>query len=123
MPLHPDKQAARAALGIPDGSLCLALLPGSRGAEVEMLSADFLHTARLLRQRFPALEIVVPLVNGKRREQFERIKTAWRLIYRCIYWTGARAKRRSPATPRCWPPAPPRWSACWPNARWWWVIV
>ncbi|MCL2893470.1 lipid-A-disaccharide synthase [Brenneria tiliae] len=76
MPLHPDKQAARAELGIPDGSPCLALLPGSRGAEVEMLSVDFLHTARLLRQRFPALEIVVPLVNDKRREQFERIKNS-----------------------------------------------
>ncbi|PWC14952.1 lipid-A-disaccharide synthase [Brenneria roseae subsp. americana] len=76
MPLHPDKTAARATLGIGPDALCLALLPGSRGAEVEMLSADFLHTAALLRQRFPALEIVVPLVNGKRREQFERIKNA-----------------------------------------------
>ncbi|MEE3650680.1 MULTISPECIES: lipid-A-disaccharide synthase [unclassified Brenneria] len=76
MPLQPDKQAARATLGIPADSLCLALLPGSRGAEVEMLSADFLNTARLLRQRFPALEIVVPLVNDKRLEQFERIKNA-----------------------------------------------
>ncbi|MFC3394622.1 lipid-A-disaccharide synthase [Brenneria rubrifaciens] len=76
MPLHPDKMAARAALGIAPDALCLALLPGSRGAEIEMLSADFLHTAALLRQRFPALEIVVPLVNSKRREQFGRIKNS-----------------------------------------------
>ncbi|MEI7373397.1 lipid-A-disaccharide synthase [Pectobacterium brasiliense] len=76
MPLHPDKLAARATLGIaPDGP-CLALLPGSRGAEVEMLSEDFLNTAVLLRQHFPDLEIVVPLVNSKRREQFERIKSS-----------------------------------------------
>ncbi|MEC5317918.1 lipid-A-disaccharide synthase [Brenneria populi subsp. brevivirga] len=74
MPLRPDKQAARRTLGIPAEARCLALLPGSRGAEVEMLSADFLNAARLLRQRFPDLEIVVPLVNAKRREQFERIK-------------------------------------------------
>ncbi|MRT56393.1 lipid-A-disaccharide synthase [Enterobacteriaceae bacterium RIT693] len=74
MPLDPDKKAARAALGIAPDAKCLALLPGSRGAEVEMLSADFLRTAQLLRKRWPALDVVVPLVNAKRREQFERIK-------------------------------------------------
>ncbi len=74
MPLDPDKNAARDALGISHDARCLALLPGSRGAEVEMLSADFLKTAQILRERWPALEVVVPLVNAKRREQFERIK-------------------------------------------------
>ncbi|WP_259461671.1 lipid-A-disaccharide synthase, partial [Enterobacter sp. R1(2018)] len=74
MPLDPDKNVARATLGISPVVKCLALLPGSRGAEVEMLSADFLRTAQLLRRRFPDLEIVVPLVNTKRREQFEKIK-------------------------------------------------
>lgn len=74
MPLDPDKNVARATLGISPDVKCLALLPGSRGAEVEMLSADFLRTAQLLRKRFPDLEIVVPLVNAKRHEQFERIK-------------------------------------------------
>jgi len=74
MPLQPDKSAARRHLGIDEDVLCLALLPGSRGAEVEMLSADFLKTAQRLRQHYPSLEIVVPLVNAKRREQFEKIK-------------------------------------------------
>ncbi|WP_312839329.1 lipid-A-disaccharide synthase [Pantoea piersonii] len=74
MPLQPDKPAARRALDISDEALCLALLPGSRHAEVEMLSADFLRAAQLLRVRYPALEIVVPLVNAKRRAQFEQIK-------------------------------------------------
>ncbi|QZQ49471.1 lipid-A-disaccharide synthase [Erwinia persicina] len=74
MPIEPDKQAARRELGIAPDALCLALLPGSRGAEVEMLSADFLRTAVLLRAKYPALQIVVPLVNPRRREQFEKIK-------------------------------------------------
>jgi len=74
MPLQPDKPAARRELGIADEAICLALLPGSRHAEVEMLSADFLRAAQLLRVRYPALEIVVPLVNAKRRAQFEQIK-------------------------------------------------
>jgi len=74
MPIEPDKQAARRELGIASDAVCLALLPGSRGAEVEMLSADFLRTAMLLRAKYPQLEIVVPLVNPRRREQFEAIK-------------------------------------------------
>ena len=74
MPLQPDKAAARRHLGIDENALCLALLPGSRGAEVDMLSGDFLKAAQLLRNHYPALEIVVPLVNAKRREQFEKIK-------------------------------------------------
>lgn len=74
MPLQPDKLAARVELDIPENVHCIALLPGSRHAEVEMLSADFLKTALLLRDTYPDLHIVVPLVNAKRREQFERIK-------------------------------------------------
>lgn len=74
MPIEPEKNAARRELGIAPDALCLALLPGSRGAEVEMLSGDFLRTAMLLRAKYPALEIVVPLVNPRRREQFEKIK-------------------------------------------------
>ncbi|TCL04430.1 MULTISPECIES: lipid-A-disaccharide synthase [Sodalis] len=74
MPLVPDKAAARQSLDIPVAARCLALLPGSRSAEVEMLSADFLHTAQLLSRHFPDLEILVPLVNARRREQFEKIK-------------------------------------------------
>ncbi len=38
-----------------------------------MLSADLLKTAQILRDTYPDLEVVVPLVNAKRREQFERI--------------------------------------------------
>jgi len=74
IPLHVDKIAARQRLGIPEEGKCLALLPGSRHSEVEMLSADFLQTAKILHQHFIDLHIVVPLVNQKRREQFESIR-------------------------------------------------
>lgn len=73
MPLDPDRLAARAHLGIDPGARCLALLPGSRRSEVDMLSADFLRTAVLLSQQFPGLEVLVPLVNAQRRQQFEAI--------------------------------------------------
>lgn len=74
MPLQPDRLAARVALCIDPQVHCLAMLPGSRSAEVEMLSPDFLKTAQRLRSHYPDLEVVAPLVNAKRREQFERIK-------------------------------------------------
>ncbi len=74
MPLQPNKATARELLGIPSEAVCLALLPGSRHSEVEMLSADFLKTAQLLQRSMPDLHVFVPLVNAKRREQFERIK-------------------------------------------------
>ncbi|MCW2258010.1 lipid-A-disaccharide synthase [Providencia alcalifaciens] len=74
IPLHVDKQAARQRLGIPVHVKCLAILPGSRHSEVEMLSADFLKTAKILHKQFADIHIVVPLVNQKRREQFEVIR-------------------------------------------------
>ncbi|CAD6510328.1 lipid-A-disaccharide synthase [Candidatus Profftia tarda] len=74
IPFDPDKKAARQALGISPHALCLALLPGSRSYEVKMLSSDFLKTVLILLEKYPALEIVVPLVNSSRRKQFEHIK-------------------------------------------------
>ncbi|MEY1578509.1 lipid-A-disaccharide synthase [Providencia manganoxydans] len=74
IPLQVNQLAARQRLGIPDNAKCLAILPGSRHSEVEMLSADFLKTAAILNQHFTELHIVVPLVNQKRREQFETIR-------------------------------------------------
>ncbi|MWN90124.1 lipid-A-disaccharide synthase [Gilliamella sp. Pra-s65] len=75
IPLNPDQTAMRQQLGIPLHCRCLALLPGSRHAEVTLLSAPFLRAAQLLRQRYPDLHILVPLVNEKRRQEFEQIKT------------------------------------------------
>ncbi|WP_081295753.1 lipid-A-disaccharide synthase, partial [Gilliamella sp. Fer4-1] len=72
--LNPNQHAMRQQLGIPLNSRCIALLPGSRHAEVALLSAPFLKAAILLRKRYPALHIVVPLVNAKRRQEFEQIK-------------------------------------------------
>ncbi|OCG71205.1 lipid-A-disaccharide synthase [Gilliamella sp. Nev5-1] len=72
--LNPNQHAMRQQLGIPLNSRCIALLPGSRHAEVALLSAPFLKAAILLRKRYPDLHIVVPLVNAKRRQEFEQIK-------------------------------------------------
>lgn len=74
MPLQADKARARVHLGITLEAPCLALLPGSRQAEVALLSADFLRTAQRLHAQHPQLTIVAPLLNAERRRQFTAIK-------------------------------------------------
>lgn len=74
IPLFPDHIAIRQQLAIPLGAHCLAVLPGSRHAEVSLLSAPFLQAVKLVRAHYPDLHILVPLVNQKRRAEFEQIK-------------------------------------------------
>lgn len=72
--LFPDQNNMREKLGIPSGQRVLSLLPGSRHAEVTLLSAPFLQAAQLVSQSITNLHIVVPLANSKRRQEFEQIK-------------------------------------------------
>lgn len=62
--LHPDKLAARRALGLADDALVLAVLPGSRLGEIARLGRDFLDAAALLRREFPELHVVIPAANA-----------------------------------------------------------
>ncbi|EPS3387537.1 lipid-A-disaccharide synthase [Vibrio vulnificus] len=75
IPLESDKAPARELLGLEQGKQWLAVLPGSRGSELKMLSQPFIETCKKLQQAFPELGFVVALVNQKRREQFEQ---AWK---------------------------------------------
>lgn len=74
VPLKPDRIEARQRLNLDANQRYLAILVGSRGSEVAFLTEPFLQTALLLKQRFPDLQFLVPLVNEKRRAQFEAIK-------------------------------------------------
>ncbi|EGR8989953.1 lipid-A-disaccharide synthase [Vibrio vulnificus] len=75
IPLESDKAPARELLGLEQDKQWLAVLPGSRGSELKMLSQPFIETCKKLKQVFPDLGFVVALVNQKRREQFEQ---AWK---------------------------------------------
>ncbi len=73
IPTDVDRLGARNALGLePEGKL-LALLPGSRGGEVSLLAPLFFQAARLLKQRFTELSLVVPAASTARREQIEAL--------------------------------------------------
>lgn len=69
IPLHPDRQLAREALGLPAEAKVLAVLPGSRGSEVNMLLAIFMASAEKLSDSISGLQIVIPAVNATRRDQ------------------------------------------------------
>jgi lipid-A-disaccharide synthase len=70
MPLQPDREGARRALGLDPGRPTLAVLPGSRKGEVGRLARPFVQTVAALRERVPGLQVVSPMVNEATRQQF-----------------------------------------------------
>lgn len=74
IPLKPNRSEACATLGIDENQRYVAILVGSRASEVSFLSEPFLNAAQQLKARFPDLQFLVPLVNEKRKAQFEAIK-------------------------------------------------
>ena len=62
IPMQPDRAAARRVLGLDENATVVALLPGSRAAEVKYLLSAFFQAAALIRQARPATEFIVPAV-------------------------------------------------------------
>ena len=60
IPLTPDRDAARRALGLDPSASVVALLPGSRAAEIRYLALPFLQAARRMREERPHLQLVLP---------------------------------------------------------------
>ncbi|AVP57936.1 lipid-A-disaccharide synthase [Pulveribacter suum] len=62
IPLQPDRLAARRALGLDEQGEVLAILPGSRSAEVAYIAKPFFQAAALVKQARPAITLIVPAV-------------------------------------------------------------
>ncbi|MUV15316.1 lipid-A-disaccharide synthase [Noviluteimonas gilva] len=71
LPLEPDRNEAREALGLPQGARVLAVLPGSRLGEIHRLAATFFAAAAKLSAALPDLHIVVPAANAACRRAIE----------------------------------------------------
>ena len=69
----PTREALRHEFGLPLDHTCLAVLPGSREAEVRHLMPTFLETMRLLQQRHRALHFVIPAADPSRRAEIEAL--------------------------------------------------
>ena len=76
VPLESDPLPARAALGLSADARVVAVLPGSRGAEVAKLGAPFAATLAWLKSRRPEIEFVAPMANARARSLFERALAA-----------------------------------------------
>ena len=79
VPMDSDVDEARSALGLNLQRPCLALLPGSRGAEIARLSAPFLDTARWMRARRPEIQVIAGLANESTAAAFRDAIQASRL--------------------------------------------
>ena len=66
IPMRPDRAAARRQLGLSEADPVLALLPGSRASEIKYLAERFMAAARLLAERHPGLQVVLPVAGGLR---------------------------------------------------------
>jgi lipid-A-disaccharide synthase len=62
------RAAARAALGLADAGLVVAVLPGSRMSEVRLLGDTLLDAAALIAERRPGVRFVVPCVRPQIRD-------------------------------------------------------
>ena len=76
IPMQPDTGAARKALGLNLDQPVLAVLPGSRGGEVERLGTLFLEASRWLQERRSDIQLVIPCVNRDREKQVEGLLEA-----------------------------------------------
>lgn len=72
-PIEPDRAAARAALQLPQDATLIALLPGSREAEVRTLAPTYLAAARLLAQRRANVRFLVPLATEATQQIFRQL--------------------------------------------------
>ena len=72
IPMQPDRQAARQALGLRDDATVVAILPGSRKSEIEYLALRFFQAAALVKQAHPAIQFIVPAISAL-KSQIEQL--------------------------------------------------
>ncbi|MGP8033969.1 MAG: lipid-A-disaccharide synthase [Steroidobacteraceae bacterium] len=72
IPLAVDRAGARSALGVAPDAAVIALLPGSRLAEVTRLARPFAAAAAWIHARRPEYEFLAPMASPAARECFAR---------------------------------------------------
>ena len=73
IPMDPDQEAARDALGIDHNVRIVTILPGSRLSELKYNSRVFVETAAQLVKRDPGIRFVIPMAGEMQRVYFEQL--------------------------------------------------
>lgn len=74
MPLEVDKATAKQALQLDPAVPVLAIMPGSRTNEIRLLAPTFLRAAAVLKQQYPALQLVTNMVTLEKAELWRKLK-------------------------------------------------
>jgi lipid-A-disaccharide synthase len=73
IPLRPDRSAARARLGLAGGDTVIAVLPGSRKAEIDFIAPAFFGAAERLVRDLGTVRFVVPVADASLRPRIEAL--------------------------------------------------
>src|ERR1700761_4050828 len=76
IPLEPDLAGARATLGLPASGPVIAVLPGSRRSEIDLIGPTFFDAMVLMQQREPGVRFVMPAATPALREQLKPLADA-----------------------------------------------
>jgi lipid-A-disaccharide synthase len=79
IPMQPNTAAARNELGLDANARVLTILPGSRISEIKYNTQAFIATAKILCERDPQLQILVPMVGPKQRAYYSELVLAAQL--------------------------------------------
>ncbi|MFZ6756457.1 lipid-A-disaccharide synthase [Undibacterium sp. Ji50W] len=73
IPMETDTAAARDELGLDKNARVVTILPGSRMSEIKYNTEAFIRTAKILCERDPHLQIVVPMAGEKQRSYYIKL--------------------------------------------------
>ena len=79
IPMRPDVDAARTSLGLDREKPVITIMPGSRMSELKYNSLAFVESAKILLQRDPTIQFVIPMAGDEQLKYFTRLVTGARL--------------------------------------------
>jgi lipid-A-disaccharide synthase len=68
IPLVPDTAGARRTLGLPESGPVIAVLPGSRRSEINLIGPTFFAAMELMQHREPGVRFVMPVATSGLRD-------------------------------------------------------